>query len=50
MFRLLDHMSLVDVSVPCDSTADVDTWDDAVRLGAHPPREQTPTTREGYAR
>ncbi|MCC6269797.1 MAG: NTP transferase domain-containing protein [Microbacteriaceae bacterium] len=50
MFRLLDHMALIAVSVPGDSTADVDTWDDAVRLGAHPPHEQTPTTRERYAR
>ncbi len=46
MFRLLDHMTLVDVSVPPGATADVDTWDDATRLGAQPPRQQTPTTKE----
>ncbi len=37
MFRLLDHLTLVDIHVPHDATADVDTWDDAVRLGATPP-------------
>lgn len=41
MFRLLDHMSLVNVEVAHDATADVDTWDDAVRLGARPPANST---------
>lgn len=41
MFRLLDQLSLVDVEVPHDATADVDTWDDAVRLGARPPASST---------
>ncbi len=37
MFRLLDHVRLVEVRAPQDATADVDTWDDARRLGATPP-------------
>lgn len=37
MFRLLEGMSLVEVEVPPDATADVDSWDDAVTLGAQPP-------------
>lgn len=41
MYRLLDQLSLVDVDVPHDATADVDTWDDAVRLGARPPASST---------
>lgn len=50
VFRLLDHVTLVEVPVPHDATADVDTWDDAVRLDAHPPLDQLPTIREGSAR
>lgn len=37
MFCLLDHMNLTELSLPSEATADVDTWDDAVRLGATPP-------------
>lgn len=39
MFRLLDHMNLTEVMVAAGATADVDTWDDAVRLGASPPAD-----------
>lgn len=34
MFRLIARMRLVHVEVPDGATADIDTWDDARRLGA----------------
>lgn len=37
VFRLLDHLTLMELPVASDATADVDTWDDALRLGAEPP-------------
>lgn len=37
VFRLLDHLQLLEVPVPHEATADVDTWADATRLGATPP-------------
>lgn len=37
MFRLLDNLNLREVNVADGATADVDTWDDAKRLGAQPP-------------
>lgn len=37
LFRLIEDMNLLDVMVPRDATADVDTWEDAERLGATPP-------------
>lgn len=37
MFRFIDGMNLLNAPVPPGATADVDTWDDAVRLGAVPP-------------
>lgn len=43
MFRLLDHLMLVEFHVPPGATADVDTWDDAVRLGATPPETMLST-------
>lgn len=46
VFRLLDGLNLVPVDVPRGSTADVDTWEDAQRLGAtvagEPQQEETP--------
>lgn len=42
MFLLLDHMSLTELPLPSKATADVDTWDDAVRLGATPPATSMP--------
>lgn len=33
MFRLIDSLYLVPIDVPPGATADVDTWDDARRLG-----------------
>jgi molybdopterin-guanine dinucleotide biosynthesis protein A len=33
MFRLIDELDLVSIAVPDGATADVDTWDDAARLG-----------------
>lgn len=50
MFLLLDHMTLVDVPVPDDATADVDTWDDAARLGAHPPLDHIAKFTERFPR
>ena len=43
MFRLLDHLTLQELHVPSGATSDVDTWDDAVRLGAQPPAISTTT-------
>lgn len=37
MFRLLEGMALVDIEVPRGATDDVDSWDDAFRLGIRPP-------------
>lgn len=37
MFRLLDGLRLVPIGVPDGATADVDSWDDAQRLGARAP-------------
>lgn len=39
MMKLIEPLSLLEVSTPPGATDDVDTWDDAVRLGA-----QSPTT------
>lgn len=47
MFRLLDHMSVTELSLPSEATADVDTWDDAVRLGATPPATSMRTLNKG---
>ncbi|MEO7348810.1 MAG: NTP transferase domain-containing protein [Terrimesophilobacter sp.] len=47
VFRLLDHLNLVDVEVTHDATADVDTWDDAMRLGAQPPANTNKGTHHG---
>ena len=41
MFRLIDGLHLVPVDVPDGATADVDSWDDAERLGAHVPALST---------
>ncbi len=37
MFRLIDGLNLIPIIVPEGATADVDSWDDAERLGARPP-------------
>lgn len=46
VFRLIDELNLAPIDVPPGSTADVDTWEDAQRLGAaiadEPQREETP--------
>lgn len=49
VFRLLDTLMWTPVDVPADSTADVDTWEDARRLGvtAVPPREASSTRNTG---
>ena len=38
VFRLIDGLNLVPIDVPIGATADVDTWDDAHRLGVSIPR------------
>ncbi len=37
VFRLLDGLNLTPIDVPSGSTEDVDSWDDARRLGARAP-------------
>lgn len=37
MRKLIEPLSVVQVATPPGATDDVDTWDDAVRLGATPP-------------
>ena len=36
MRALLDALDLTEIPVPDGSTDDIDTWDDAARLGAVP--------------
>ena len=44
MRGLLAGLRLDDIEVPAGSTDDVDTWDDATRLGVSPPTTSLPTT------
>lgn len=44
MFQLLDLLNLTSVDAPQDATADVDTWGDALRLGARPPATAAPNS------
>lgn len=41
VFRLIEVLDLVPLDVPAGATADVDTWDDAQRLGVSVPRQLT---------
>lgn len=42
VFRLIDGLNLTPIDVPADATADVDSWDDAHRLGARAPASSPP--------
>jgi molybdopterin-guanine dinucleotide biosynthesis protein A len=42
VFRLIDGLHLTPIDVPVDATADVDSWDDANRLGARAPVSSPP--------
>ena len=45
MFHLLEGLNLAPIAVPPHATADVDTWEDAHRLGATSPIASTNATR-----
>lgn len=42
VFRLIDGLNLTPIDVPVDATADVDSWDDAHRLGVRAPVSSSP--------
>ena len=48
VFRLINGLTLISLDVPVDATSDVDTWDDAERLGAvAPPLTTDPVNATG---